>query len=77
MFALETEMQNYATPYLSIYYKYTGTHIDTWVGIIFHCYSVAQSCLTLCDLVDCSTPGFTVLHYLLDWVGDAIYYMYI
>ena len=41
--------------------------------------SVAQSCLTLCDLVDCSTPGLPVLYYLLElaqthvhWVGDAI-----
>ena len=31
--------------------------------VIFHCYcSVAESCPTLCDLMDCSTPGFTVLH---------------
>ena len=28
------------------------------------CCSVAQSCLTLCNPVDCSTPGFPVLHYL-------------
>ena len=26
------------------------------------CCSVAQSCPTLCDPVDCSTPGFPVLH---------------
>ena len=26
--------------------------------------SVAQSCLTLCDLMNCSTPGFPVLLYL-------------
>ena len=25
-------------------------------------FSVTQSCLTLCDLMDCSTPGFPVLH---------------
>ena len=25
---------------------------------------VTQSCLTLCDPIDCSTPGFSVLHYL-------------
>ena len=25
------------------------------------CYSVAQSCLTLCDPMDCSTPGFPVV----------------
>ena len=31
----------------------------------FCCYcSVAKSCPTLCDLMDCSTPGFPVLHYL-------------
>ena len=31
----------------------------TWV----YC-SVAQSCLILCNPMDCSTPGFPVLHYL-------------
>ena len=41
--------------------------------------SVAQSCLTLCDSMNCSMPGFPVLHYLLEFaqthvrrVGDAI-----
>ena len=45
----------------------------------FHFSSVAQSCLTLCDPMDCSTPGFPVHHQLLEfiqthvhWVGDAI-----
>ena len=45
---------------------------------IYSC-SVAQSCPTLCDLVDYSTPGFPVLHYLQEfaqthvhWVSDAI-----
>ena len=28
------------------------------------CYSVTKSCLTLCDPMDCSTAGFTVLHHL-------------
>ena len=28
--------------------------------------SVAQSCLTLCDPMDCSTPGFPVHHQLLN-----------
>ena len=32
----------------------------------FCCCSVAQSCPTLCDPMDCSTPGFSVLHYLLE-----------
>ena len=43
------------------------------------CFSVTKSCLTLCDPMDCSTPGFPVLHCLLEfaqthvhWVSDAI-----
>ena len=43
------------------------------------CCSVTKSCLTLYDPIDCSTLGFPVLHYLLEfaqthvhWVGDAI-----
>ena len=41
--------------------------------------SVAKWCLTLCNPMDCSIPGFPVLHYLpefaqthVHWVGDAI-----
>ena len=32
------------------------------------CFLVAKLCLTLCDTMDCSTPGFPVLHYLLEFV---------
>ena len=32
--------------------------------MVFCCCSVAKSCLTLCDPVDCSTLGAFVLHYL-------------
>ena len=34
--------------------------------ICFQFSLVAQSCLTLCDLRDCSMPGFPVHHQLLD-----------
>ena len=41
--------------------------------------SVAQSCPTLCDPMDCSTPGFPIHHQLpeftqthVHWIGDAI-----
>ena len=30
-----------------------------------YCCSVAKLCLTLCDPMNCSTPGFPVLHHLL------------
>ena len=43
------------------------------------CYSVIKSCPTFYDPMDCSMPGFPVLHYLLEfdqthvhWVGNAI-----
>ena len=43
------------------------------------CCSVTQLCLTLCDPMDCSIPGFLVFHHLpefaqahVHWVGDAI-----
>ena len=29
-----------------------------------YCCSVAQSCLTLCDPMDCSTPGLSIPHHL-------------
>ena len=44
------------------------------------CCSVTQSCLTFCDYIDCSMPGFPVLHSLpelaqthVHWVSDAIH----
>ena len=46
--------------------------------VLFCCYSVVQSCLTLGNPMDCSTPGFPVLHYLpefaqtyIDWVNPS------
>ena len=60
------------------------THIS-WVSCIgkriryHYCHLVTQSCPTLRDSMDCSTPGFPVLHHLPEFVqthvhqvGDAI-----
>ena len=53
----------------------------TWQAVSSSCCccSVAQLCLTLWNPVDCSMPGFPVLHYLLEfdqthvhWISDAI-----
>ena len=57
--------------------------VDSETSLLGHllccCCSVTWSCLTLCDPMDCSTPGFPVLHYLSEFaqtqvhqVGDAI-----
>ena len=47
--------------------------------VLICCSSVTQSCLTLCEPMDCSMPGFLLLHHLpefaqthVHWVGDAI-----
>ena len=43
--------------------------LTAWMGGEFGggcCCLVSQSCPTLGDLMACSTPGFPVLHYLLD-----------
>ena len=55
-------------------------HQGKWWNRSLGCYcSVAKLCLILCDLMDCGTPGFPVLHHLpefpqtrVHWVGDAI-----
>ena len=53
-------------------------HWVFWISQLFpvQLSSVAQSCLTLCDLMDCSTPGIPVHHQLMDfqahWVRDTI-----
>ena len=55
-------------------------HFLVFVNIVVvNISSVAQSCLTLCDPMDCSMPGFPVHHILLKlaqthihWVSDAI-----
>ena len=55
----------------------TGHGTTDWFQIQFS--SVALSCPTLCDPMNCSTPGLPVHHQLLQstqthvhWVGDAI-----
>ena len=56
-----------------------GTLGHMTLKLVLSCCSLTKSCPTLCDPVDCSTPGFPVLHYLREfaqthvhWVGDAI-----
>ena len=58
-----------------LHYKLFSSNMNFWTSVS----SVAQSCPTLCNLVDCSTPGFPVHHQFLELaqthvnkVGDAI-----
>ena len=57
-------------------FRYTTYCFNIFIGFIG---LFTQSCLTLCDPMDCSTPGFPGLHHLLElvqthihWVNDAI-----
>ena len=61
-----------------LYNNYFGSkYLNLRLPALFS--SVAQSCLTLCNPMNCSTPGLPVHHQLLEftqshvhWVGDAI-----
>ena len=57
-------------------------HLLLSVFLMVQFSSVTQSCLTLCNPMDCSTPGLPVYHQLLEltqthvyWVGDAIQHL--
>ena len=68
------------TAYFPIFYVPREVDKYLWLCRTLHQFSsVAQSCLTLCDPMDCSTPGLPVHHQLLEftqthvhWVSDAI-----
>ena len=52
----------------------------SYLSPFWDCCSVAQPCLTFCDVMGCSLPGSSVLHYLLEfaqihvhWISDAIW----
>ena len=47
--------------------------IWSWTSVIYCCCSVAKSCPTLCDPMDCSTPGFPVLHYLPEFAQTHVF----
>ena len=74
---------------LNLTHTHTHTHTHIYIYIYIYivvkyiwyicCCSVTKSCLTLGDPMDCSKPGFPVLHYLpkfaqihVHWVSDVI-----
>ena len=63
-------------PFLQLSFPLPGASVLPSVSC---CCSVTKLCPTLWDPMDCSTPGFPVLHHLMKfaqthvhWVGDAI-----
>ena len=50
-----------------------------WALILCCCCSLTKACSTLCNPMNCSMPGFSVLHYFQEfaqthvhWAGDAV-----
>ena len=75
---LKYERYTFYAPYLNWCHCKCSSH-DLRSETHAHCFSVAKSCLTLCDPMDGSMAGFPVLHHLpefaqthVHWGGDAI-----
>ena len=78
-------LRNYWNPLARVLHMYVHKSICEWFihkykkWMLHRAVLITLLCLTLCDSMDCSTPGSPVLHYLLEfaqtyvhWVSDAI-----
>ena len=59
---------NYTSGYIKCY-----NHFVKLFGTFLCCCLVTKPYLILCDLMDCSTPGFPVLHYLLEFAQTHVH----
>ena len=60
--------------YVGLLTQYGHQEADDRVqGLIFCCCSVAKSCQTLCDPMNCNTPGFPVLYHLLEFAQTHVH----
>ena len=44
--------------------------------LVVCCYLVTKPCLILCNSIDCSMPGFFVLHYMLEFAQTHVHWVY-
>ena len=56
----------WSNAYIFIYLAVLGPGLPTWSSVQFS--SVAQSCLTFCDPMDCSMPGLPVHRQLPEFI---------
>ena len=42
-------------------------------NILWDSFSIAKSCLTLCNSMDCSTPGFPIVHSLPEFAQTQVH----
>ena len=52
----------------------TGLTLEPRTAVILGCCClITNSCLTLCDPMGCSTPGFPILHHLLEFAQTHVH----
>ena len=76
-------LTNSSTEFLTsvLSFQFENTHLILFIAfnslpeffVLLNCCSVTKSCLTLCNPMDCSTPGFPVLHCLLEFVQTHVH----
>ena len=71
-----TQLSKFQFGYLLIHWKFTLYSKQGFIAKskLYMCVClVAQLCLTLCDRMDCSIPGFPVLHRLLEFAQTRVH----
>jgi len=53
--------------------RYSNSIQENWKHICEKFSSVTQSCPTLCNPMDCSTPGLPIYHQLLEFIQTHVY----
>ena len=72
---LATKMMGYQTSEEAVTLGSRVTNKELWQSSLhegFCCFSVTKLCLTLCNPMDCSMPGFAVLHYLPEFAQTHV-----
>ena len=59
----------------SFLYVFKDEIVSFWPHTWVPCCSLTQSCPKLCNPMDCSTPGFPVLHCLLKFAQTHVYWV--
>ena len=54
-------------------FEFLSVVVHSCIILFYYCCSLAQSCLTLGDPMDCSMPGFPVLHYLPEFAQTHVH----
>ena len=64
--------QHFRSPLAEMSNQQTNGLKKIWYIYTIKCCSVAKLCLIICDPMDCSTPGSSVLHHLLEFVQTHV-----